>query len=303
MKQKTIRNEISIEGKGIHLGRKAKITIKPADINTGYIFKRTDIEGHPVIRAIADNITNSERSTIITENGVSVSTIEHLLAATYSLGIDNVIFEINNSEVPILDGSSKNWLELYKKTEIIEQNAEKVVYDIKKTLNYTNEFGTEITVSPNNYFSVTVDVDFNIPNFPSQTASLDNIDDFEKEISPSRTFVFLSHIEHLVKAGLIKGGDLNNAIIIVDIQKKQEDFDQIADLLNMPHYKAQEIGTIFNNTKLFYPNEQARHKLLDLIGDLALTGIRFNAKVKAKHPGHFGNTQMTKIIKNYLVNL
>lgn len=171
MKQKTIRNEISIEGKGIHLGREAKITIKPANINTGYIFKRTDIEGHPTIQAIADNIANSERSTIITENGVSVSTIEHLLAATYSLGIDNVIFEINNSEVPILDGSSKNWLELYKKTEIIEQNAEKVVYDIKKTLNYTNEFGTEITVSPNNYFSVTVDVDFNIPNFPSQTAS------------------------------------------------------------------------------------------------------------------------------------
>lgn len=303
MRQKTIRNEITIEGKGIHFGQVAKISIKPAAINTGYVFKRIDLIGQPTIRAIADNIKNTERSTSIDENGASVTTIEHLIAATYSIGIDNVIFEINNAEVPILDGSSKSWIDLYKKTEIIEQEADVKVYDIKEIIEYKNEFGTEIIVSPHSNYCIKVNVDFNIPNFPNQTATLDDLKDFEKELSQSRTFVFLSHIEPLVKAGLIKGGDLNNAIIIVDIQKTQEEYNQISDLLNKAHFKAQKIGTIFNNTTLYYPNEQAKHKLLDLVGDLALTGYRFNAKIEAKHPGHFGNSQISKKIRNYLLNL
>ena len=300
MKQKTILQEISLEGKGLHFGKNTTLTIKPAEVNTGYVFKRIDLENHPTIQAVAENVSDTSRGTTISQNGASVSTIEHLLSATFSLGIDNILFELDGPEIPILDGSSKFFVEALIKAGIKEQDAELVIYDIKEPLYFKDEEkGIEINVFPDGKYKLNVLVDYKTPALSNQYATLDDLNSFSEEFSTSRTFVFLSELEPLLKLNLIKGGDLENAIVIVDKETSQEEFDRLAKLFDKPSVSVQSSG-VLNNLKLQFPNEPARHKLLDLIGDLSLTGYRFNANIIAKRPGHYGNVAVAKIIREYI---
>lgn len=300
MKQKTISKEVSLKGPGLHFGQITNLHIKPAKVNTGYTFIRTDLEGNPSVLAIADNVTDTSRGTTISKGNASISTIEHLLAATYALGVDNVIFEIDGPEVPILDGSSKYFVEAYHKAGLVEQDAELKIYEIKENLSFIDEErDIEINIYPDKTYNLKVLVEYKSDILSNQFSILNNLKDFTKSIAPCRTFVFLSELEPLLHLNLIKGGDLDNAIVIVDKECSQEEFDRLAKLFNKPSVSVQSSG-VLNNLKLQFTNEPARHKLLDLIGDLALTGYRFNASIMARRPGHYGNTEMAKLIRQYI---
>jgi len=287
MKQKTILKEVSLKGSGLHFGKITNLLIKPAEENTGYIFIRTDLAGKPSILAIIDNVTDTSRGTTISNGSASVSTIEHLLAATYALGVDNVIFEIDGPEVPILDGSSKYFVEAYHKAGIVEQNAELKIYEISENLSFIDEErDIEINIYPDKNYNLKVLVDYRSELLSNQFAFLNSLKDFTKNISSCRTFVFLSELEPLLHLNLIKGGDLDNAIVIVDKESSQEEFDRLAKLFKKPSVEVQSSG-VLNNLKLQFTNEPARHKLLDIIGDLALTGYRFKASIMARRPGHY----------------
>lgn len=300
MKQKTILKEVKLEGPGLHYGKKTRLTIKPAKPNTGYVFVRTDLESHPQIPALVEYVTDTSRGTTIGKNGSSISTVEHLLAATYSLGIDNVVFEIDGPEVPILDGSSKYFLEALHKAGIVEQEAVLKIYDIRENILFSDEErDIEINIFPDKTLKLNVLVDYKSDILSNQYSVLNSLKDFTQEISSCRTFVFLSELEPLLRLNLIKGGDLDNAIVIVDKESTQEEFDRLAKLFNRPSVAVQTSG-VLNNIKLQFTNEPARHKLLDIIGDLALTGYRFNANVVARRPGHFGNTQVAKMIREHI---
>ncbi len=300
-KQKTVNKPVMLQGPGLHSGQETRLYIKPAAPDTGYVFIRTDIGPDAIIKAIADNVTDTSRGTTIGNNGWSVSTVEHLLAAAYSLGIDNASFELDGPEVPILDGSSRFFIEAFYKAGIKEQNAFLKVYDITESLSFSDkERGVDITVYPDAGYKIKVLVDYNSDVLASQYASLDSLEDFPSQISKCRTFVFISDLEPLLRLNLIKGGDLDNAIVIVDQEWSQDEFDRLAKLFNKPTIKVQSQG-ILNNLDLHFPNEPARHKLLDVVGDLALTGFRFNGSVIASKPGHYGNTRMAKIIRNHIL--
>lgn len=299
MKQKTIAGAVRLSGKGLHFGKESTLTVMPAEPNTGYLFVRTDLDGCPHIRAIADNVNETSRGTTVTENGVSVSTIEHLMAATYAMGIDNAEFRVDGPEVPILDGSSHYYVEAFSKVGTKEQDAELKVLNVDEPISFSNGKGTEITLSPANNYSAKVVVDYGTA-LPTQTAELSNLADFASEIANCRTFVFLSEIEVLLKMNLIKGGDLDNAIVVVDKVLPQSEYDRIAALCGKESIKVQESG-ILNTLKLQFDNEPARHKLLDIIGDLALCGFRFNARIEAVRPGHSANTQLSKKLRQYFL--
>ncbi len=303
MKQKTIKKEVSLIGSGLHNGQKTTLKILPAPSNTGYVFIRTDIKNKPQIKAIVDNVSDTSRNTTISQNDVTVNTVEHLLAATYALGIDNVYFEINGPEVPILDGSAKFFVEAYHKAGIIEQNAKLEIYDLTENLSFKDEErDVELSVYPDNSFKIDVLIDYKSDFLSNQFATLCNIKNFTKDISICRTFVFLSELEPLLRMDLIKGGDLYNAIVIVDKKCSQKELDRLAKLFNKPSVSIHSRG-ILNNIKLQFNNEPARHKLLDLIGDLALTGYRFNANIIARKPGHYGNTELVKLIRNHILSI
>lgn len=297
MKQHTLASAVTISGKGLHSGAEVCLNILPAAINTGYIFFRTDIEGCPSVRAIATNVKDTSRGTTISENNTSVSTIEHLIAACYASGIDNAEFHINGPEVPILDGSSRFYIAEFQKIGITEQEADVQIMNLHENVSYSNENGTIITISPADNFSVEVVVDYG-KAMPPQTAKLDNLADFATELANCRTFVFLSEIEFLLNLNLIKGGDLDNAIVLVDKILPQSEYDRIAKLCGKNTIPAQESG-VLNTIKLQFDNEPARHKLLDLIGDLALCGYRYNAKITATKLGHFANTEASKLLREY----
>ena len=283
----------------MHFGKESTLTVVPAEPNSGYVFVRTDLEGCPQVRAIADNVNETSRGTTVTENGVSVSTIEHLMAATYAMGIDNAEFHVDGPEVPILDGSSRYYVEAFSKVGTKEQEAELKVLNLDEPISFSNEKGTEITLSPADSYSAKVVVDYG-QAMPTQTAELPNLADFASEIANCRTFVFLSEIEPLLKMNLIKGGDLDNAIVVVDKVLPQSEYDRIAALCGKESIKVQDSG-ILNTLKLQFENEPARHKLLDIIGDLALCGFRFNARIEAVRPGHFANTQLSKNLRQYFL--
>ncbi len=299
MKQKTIAGAVRLNGRGLHFGKESTLTVMPAEPNSGYVFVRTDLEGCPRISAIADNVNETSRGTTIEENGVSVSTIEHLMAATYAMGIDNAEFHVDGPEVPILDGSSRFYVEAFSKVGIKELEAELKVLNVDEPISFSNGKGTEITLSPANNYSAKVVVDYGTA-LPTQTAELSNLADFASEIANCRTFVFLSEIEVLLKMNLIKGGDLDNAIVVVDKVLPQSEYDRIAALCGKESIKVQESG-ILNTLKLQFDNEPARHKLLDIIGDLALCGFRFNARIEAVRPGHSANTQLSKKLRQYFL--
>ncbi|MEE4198647.1 MAG: bifunctional UDP-3-O-[3-hydroxymyristoyl] N-acetylglucosamine deacetylase/3-hydroxyacyl-ACP dehydratase [Bacteroidales bacterium] len=295
-KQKTIRKPVSLKGKGLHTGYDVEITFRPAPVNHGYKFKRVDLEGHPTISASVDNVTDTSRGTTLVENGVEIHTIEHVLASLVGLELDNVIMEFSGPEAPILDGSARLYVEALKKAGFEEQEAEKNYYVIKERIVFRDEKNDiEIVAYPDDHFSVDVMVDYNSRVLGHQYASYHPTHDFEKEIAPSRTFVFFHELEMLLKHNLIKGGDLQNAIVIMENEVSQDELDRMADLFNKPHVKVKE--GILNNVDLRFSNEPARHKLLDVLGDLSLIGQPVMGKIVASRPGHYANTQFAKIIK------
>lgn len=301
VKQKTIKTEVSLTGVGLHTGKEVKMTFKPAPVNNGFTFVRVDLEGHPVIEADANYVVNTQRGTNLEKLGVKIQTPEHVLAALEGCDLDNVIIELNASELPIMDGSSKYFVEALEKAEIEEQNAKRNVYVVKEVISFTDEeSGSEILVMPSDSYSVTTMVDFGTKILGTQNANLKSISDFKSEIANSRTFSFLHELESLLENGLIKGGDLNNAIVYVDKEISEKTMANLKVVFGKDSLNVKPNG-ILDNLTLHYPNEAARHKLLDVVGDLALIGTKIQGKIIANKPGHFVNTQfakkMAKIIK------
>ena len=302
VKQKTIKNKVSLTGVGLHTGKEVTLTFLPAPTNNGFSFKRIDLEGSPVIEADACYVTNTQRGTCLEKNGVTIQTSEHVLAALVGLDIDNVIIQLNASEPPIMDGSSKFFVEALEKAEIIEQNDFREEYVVSDVISYNDEdSGSEIIVMPCKEYQVTAMVDFGTKVLGTQNATLNTISDFKKDIADSRTFSFLHEIEMLLEHGLIKGGDLNNAIVYVDKELSPKTMEKLKVAFKKDKIAVKPNG-ILDNLTLHHPNEAARHKLLDVLGDLALVGTHIRGKVIANKPGHFINTQfakkLSKIIKN-----
>ena len=293
-KQRTIAKEVSLTGVGLHTGSNVTIKFLPADENHGYAFKRVDLEGSPVIPADANLVVNTQRGTNLEKNGVKIQTSEHVLAALVGLEIDNVLIELDASEPPIMDGSSKFFVEALEKAGIVEQNALREEYVVKEVISYKDEeTGSEITVIPADSYQVTTMVDFGTKVLGTQNATLDKLSDFKEEIADARTFSFLHELEMLLENGLIKGGDLNNAIVYVDKEISEATMKKLEKAFNKKKLSVKANG-ILDNLTLHQPNEAARHKLLDVIGDLALTGTRIKGKVIANKPGHHVNTQFAK---------
>ncbi|MBQ0908719.1 bifunctional UDP-3-O-[3-hydroxymyristoyl] N-acetylglucosamine deacetylase/3-hydroxyacyl-ACP dehydratase [Flavobacterium sp. F-328] len=301
VKQKTIKTEISLTGVGLHTGKEVKMTFKPAPVNNGFTFVRIDLEGQPVIEADANFVVNTQRGTNLEKRGVQIQTPEHVLAALIGCDLDNVIIELNASELPIMDGSSKYFVEALEQAGFEEQNANRNVYVVKEVISFTDEAtGSEILVMPSDQYCVTAMVDFGTKILGTQNANMKSISEFKSEIADSRTFSFLHELESLLEHGLIKGGDLNNAIVYVDKEISATTMENLKRAFGKDEISVKPNG-ILDNLTLHYPNEAARHKLLDVVGDLALIGTRIQGKVIANKPGHFVNTQfakkMAKIIK------
>ncbi|WP_396183922.1 bifunctional UDP-3-O-[3-hydroxymyristoyl] N-acetylglucosamine deacetylase/3-hydroxyacyl-ACP dehydratase [Flavobacterium sp.] len=296
VKQKTIKSEVILKGVGLHTGQEVIMTFKPAPVNNGFTFVRLDLEGHPIIEADANYVVNTQRGTNLEKNAVKIQTSEHVLAACVGCDIDNLIIELNASEPPIMDGSSKYFVEALEKAEVVEQDADRKVYVVKEVISYTDEStGSEILVMPCDSYQVTTMVDFGTKVLGTQNATLKSMSDFKKEIADARTFSFLHELESLLNNGLIKGGDLNNAIVYVDKEISPETMDNLRVAFGKDKISVKPNG-ILDNLTLHYPNEAARHKLLDVVGDLALIGTRIQGKVIANKPGHFVNTQFAKKI-------
>ena len=301
VKQTTIAGEITLKGVGLHTGQEVTMTFKPAPVNNGFTFIRVDLEGEPMIEADANYVMNTQRGTNLEKRGVFIQTSEHVLAAFVGCDVDNVIIELNASEPPIMDGSSKYFVEAIEKVGVVEQDAERKVYVVKEVISYTDEAtGSEITVIPHDTYCVTAMVDFGTKVLGTQNATMKNISEFKDEISESRTFSFLHELEALLNNGLIKGGDLNNAIVYVDKEISEDTMTNLKKAFGKDKITVKPNG-ILDNLELHQPNEAARHKLLDVVGDLALVGCRIQGKVIANKPGHFVNTQfakkLSKIIK------
>lgn len=299
--QKTIINEVTLSGVGLHTGNKVSMTFKPAPVNHGYAFVRIDLEGEPIIEASAEYVINTQRGTNLEKRGVTVNTSEHVLAAVVALGIDNIIIEINAPEPPIMDGSSKHFIEALEKAGIEEQDAEREEYIVKEIISYRDEdSGSEIILMPCDDYKITTMVDFGTKVLGTQNANLESLSDFKNEIADARTFSFLHELEMLLDNDLIKGGDLNNAIVYVDKEISEETMAKLKKAFNKESLTVKPNG-ILDNLTLRWANEAARHKLLDVIGDLALVGTRIRGKVIANKPGHLVNTvfakKLQKIIK------
>lgn len=295
--QKTIKGDVSLTGKGLHSGVDVKITFKPAPADHGFKFFRTDLEGSPSINAIAENVVDTSRGTTLEENGVRIATIEHVLAAFVGLEIDNAIIEIEGPEAPIMGGSSKKFVEAIEEMGISELNEKRNYFRINEKITFSDEEnGVDVMVYPDDHLSFNVLIDYNSKVLGNQYAILDHVSDFQDEISMCRTFVFFHELEFLAKQGLIKGGDIDNAIVIMDRVVDQSEVDRVADLFHKPHIKVNSEG-ILNNVDLHFSNEPARHKLLDIMGDLALIGQPIIGKVVATRPGHHSNTELAKKIR------
>ena len=293
-KQQTIKKEVSLSGVGLHTGNTVNMTFKPAPVDHGYAFTRIDLEGEPVIAAKAEYVVNTQRGTNLEKNGVQIQTSEHVLAAAVGLGIDNLLIEIDASEPPIMDGSSKFFIEALEKAGIQEQETDIKEYIVKDIISYRDEVtGSEIILMPSDKYEITTMVDFGTKILGTQNATLQNISDFKEEIAAARTFSFLHEIEMLLENDLIKGGDLNNAIVYVDKELSPETMTKLKKAFKKDDIAVKSNG-ILDNLNLHWANEAARHKLLDVIGDLALAGIRIRGKVIANKPGHLVNTQFAK---------
>ena len=296
LKQKTLRGSFSLNGKGLHTGVNLTVTFNPAPDNHGYKIQRIDLEGQPIIDAVAENVGDTTRGTVLIKNGIKVSTVEHALAALYAAGIDNCLIQVNGPEFPILDGSAKQYVECIQRVGIEEQNAVKDYYIIKSKIEFRDEAsGSSIIVLPDENFSVNVLISYQSKILSNQFATLEDMSKFPTEVASARTFVFVREIEPLLGAGLIKGGDLDNAIVIVERDIDPEELEHLSKLCNKKDVKVTK--GYLNNLKLRFPNECARHKLLDMLGDLALIGVRIRGSIVANKPGHFANTEFAKLVR------
>lgn len=297
VKQCTISKPVSVKGKGLHTGLETEITFCPAPENFGFKFKRIDLEDQPIISAIAENVVDTSRGTTIEEKGVRISTIEHVIAALVGCGVDNAILEITGPETPIVDGSSIAFVNAIMEAGIVEQDADRKYYEIKEKITYSDPAkGIEITIYPDDHLSYQVMVDYNSKVLGNQFAVLNSLSNFNKDIAMCRTFVFLHELEFLLQHNLIKGGDLNNALVIVDRPITQEELDRLADLFQKPKVQV-KAGGVLNNLDPHFTNEPARHKLLDLVGDLALIGVHIKGKIIATKPGHAANNEMARLVR------
>lgn len=307
LKQQTIKGSFSLCGKGLHTGLSLTVTFNPADENTGYKIQRIDVEGMPVIDAVAENVIDTQRGTVIGKGDVRISTIEHALAALYALGIDNCLIQVNGPEFPILDGSAIMYVNKIMEVGIVEQNAPKDYYIIRNKIEVKDDkIGSCITILPDEQFSITAMCSFESKFINSQFATIDNVADFPKEIAPARTFVFVRDIMPLLQANLIKGGDLDNAIVIYEREQPQEKLDELADYLKVQRLDASKLGYI-QHKPIVWENECTRHKLLDVIGDMALIGKPIKGRIVATRPGHTINNkfarQMRKEIRKHEVQV
>jgi UDP-3-O-[3-hydroxymyristoyl] N-acetylglucosamine deacetylase / 3-hydroxyacyl-[acyl-carrier-protein] dehydratase len=299
-KQRTIEKSVTLSGKGLHTGLPTSITFNPAPENHGIIFKRIDLPDQPLVHALVDHVTETSRGTTLEEKGVKVATIEHAMSALFGLGIDNALLEMTGPETPIMDGSSKAFVEAIHTAGIKEQNAPKKYFTVKEKITYSiPEKGVDIILYPDDHLSIDVLIDYNSRVLGNQYATLKSLADYEKEISMCRTFVFLHELEFLLKHNLIKGGDLDNAIVIMDRQVEQHELDRLAELFNKPKVHVKPEG-VLNNIEIHFPNEPARHKLLDMVGDLGLIGMPIKAKIVAIKPGHHANTELGKVIRKII---
>lgn len=296
-KQKTLAASFSLKGKGLHTGLDIEITFNPAPENHGYKIKRTDLEGQPVLDALAENVTATQRGTVLSKGGVQVSTIEHAMAALYAFEIDNCLIEVNAPEFPILDGSARYFAEAIQKVGSVEQNAPRDYYIVKHKIEVKDEeSGASLIILPDEKFSVNVLISFDSPVLSNQFATMNDLSEFPSELAASRTFVFVREVEMLLNNNLIKGGDLDNAIVIYDQKLPQESLDKLADMMNAPHLSLNELGYI-NHKPLVFDNEPARHKLLDVIGDVALIGKPIRGRIIATRPGHKINNLFARMIR------
>jgi UDP-3-O-[3-hydroxymyristoyl] N-acetylglucosamine deacetylase/3-hydroxyacyl-[acyl-carrier-protein] dehydratase len=302
-KQKTLKDVVKLAGIGLHTGEKVNIEICPAPDNHGYKFQRVDVEGEPVIKADVDLVVATDRGTTLEQNGVRVYTTEHVLAALYGMEIDNALIKIDGPEIPIMDGSSWIFIDAIEKVGLVEQESDRNYFELTENIPWEDaEKGIEFLAVPDSNYRITVMVDYNSPVLGTQHASMYHIGEFKENISRCRTFVFLRELEFLAKNNLIKGGDLDNAIVLVDrADIPQEELDRLAKLLGKEELKIQFDGIgVLNSSKLQYENEPARHKLLDIVGDLALIGRPLKAHILGARPGHSGNVRFAKVLKDQI---
>ncbi len=296
LKQKTIKAPITVKGVGLHTGKIVKMTFQPASVNHGYKFQRVDLVDQPIINADANRVVSTNRGTTLRSGEAQISTVEHVLAALVGSSVDNVLIEVDGPEIPIMDGSAIQFIKAIEKVGLEEQDAEREYFEITTPIAYKDEItGTELLALPSEKFEVTTMIDFNSPVLGQQYAALSSIDDFKKEIAPCRTFVFLHELEQLLNQNLIKGGDLDNAIVIVDRIVEQRELDELAQKIGKPSISVEKEG-ILNTTDLHFKNEPARHKLLDIVGDMSLVGKPIKGKIVATKPGHTANTHFAKIL-------
>ena len=296
-KQRTIKESFSLSGKGLHTGLNLTVEFCPAPENYGYKIQRVDVEGMPIIEALAENVTETQRGTVLSNGTERVSTVEHGLSALYALGIDNCHIKVNGPEFPILEGSAKLYIENIERVGIVEQEAEKDYIIITEPVEYIDEkSGSTLKIVPADEFAVSVIVSFDSSSISNQHAELLHMEDFSTEIAPCRTFVFVRDIEPLLAAGLIKGGDLDNSIVLYEREMPQDRYDRLADAMNIPRMDATKLGYI-NHRPLVWDNEPARHKLLDVIGDMSLIGRPIKGYIVANRPGHRVNNQFARMLR------
>lgn len=299
-KQRTIQKPASITGKGLHTGEQVTLTFQPAEIGHWYKFQRTDLEGQPIIEADCDLVVDTSRGTTLEKNGVRVHTTEHVLAALVGLGIDNCLIQVSGPEMPIMDGSSLKFIEILEEAGIIEQDAFRDYFVLDESITFEDPIKkVEMLAVPQDAFRVTVMVDYGSEVLGTQHASMYHVGEFKEQIAPCRTFVFLRELEALINHNLIKGGDLNNAIVLVDSDLPEDKLDYLRKVFNLPNIELKGRG-VLNNTKLRFFNEPARHKLLDIVGDLALAGKPLKLHVLAALPGHAGNVAFAKKLKELI---
>lgn len=298
--QQTLKGPVSLHGVGLHTGKNVTMTMNPANPGYGIRFQRVDIPEKPIVKADVDYVVDTSRGTTIEHNGARVSTIEHTMAALVGLGIDNVLIEMDGPEVPILDGSAKQFMDAIESAGIQEQDAKRVVYSIDTNIHYYDPVkNVDMLAVPSSNYQITTLIDFNSPVLGTQHAGMRQLADFKAEIGPCRTFCFLHELEYLLDNNLIKGGDVNNAIVVVDKVVSQEELDRLAKVFNKQQIEVKQEG-ILNNIQLHFTNEPARHKLLDVVGDLALIGYSINANIIASRPGHASNVEFARKIKQYI---
>ena len=299
--QCTLRKKVSVTGAGLHTRQCGTLTFNPAPANTGIRFRRIDLEDQPIIEADVDNVIDTTRGTTLGKGGVKIYTVEHVLASLRGMGVDNVLIDIDVEEMPIMDGSGRLFVKAIKDAGIVKQKALRDYYEVKEPISYRNEvLGIELSIEPCDHFEVDVTVKYNTVVLDKQSASLHDLKNFETEIAPCRTFVFLHELETLISRNLIKGGDLTNAIVFVNKNVSEEELDHIAAFFKKPKVVVRECG-ILNNIDLYFDNEPARHKLLDVIGDLTLVGKPIKGRVTAYKPGHFSNTAFARKIKHSML--